>query len=50
MANVPITETASANGLNALLRALGTSTASATIAALLSVVTVTVGGHRIADQ
>jgi MFS family permease len=43
MANVPITETASANGLNALLRALGTSTASAAIAALLSVVTVTVG-------
>ena len=36
MANVPITETASANGLNALLRALGTSTASAVIAALLS--------------
>ena len=35
MANVPITETASANGLNALLRALGTSTASAVIAALL---------------
>jgi MFS family permease len=43
MANVPITETASANGLNALLRALGTSTASAVIAAILSLVTVTVG-------
>jgi MFS family permease len=43
MANVPITETASANGLNALLRALGTSSASAVIAALLSSVTVTVG-------
>ena len=47
MANVPITETASANGLNALLRALGTSTASATIAALLSAVTVTVGGIEL---
>ena len=47
MANVPITETASANGLNALLRALGTSTASAAIAALLSVVTVTVGGIEL---
>ena len=47
MANVPITETASANGLNALLRAIGTSTASATIAALLSVVTVTVGGVEL---
>lgn len=44
MANVPITETASANGLNALLRALGTSTASAVIAALLTGVTVTVDG------
>jgi MFS family permease len=43
MANVPITETASANGLNALLRGLGTSTASAVIAAVLSLVTVTVG-------
>ena len=47
MANVPITETASANGLNALLRALGTSTASAAIAALLSAVTVTVGGVEL---
>ena len=47
MANVPITETASANGLNALLRALGTSTASAAIAALLSVVTVTVDGIEL---
>lgn len=44
MANVPITETASANGLNALLRALGTSTASAVIAALLTTVTVSVDG------
>jgi MFS family permease len=47
MANVPITETASANGLNALLRAIGTSTASATIAALLSVMTVTVDGVEL---
>jgi MFS family permease len=47
MANVPITETASANGLNALLRALGTSTASAVIAALLTSVTVTVGSLEV---
>jgi MFS family permease len=47
MANVPITETASANGLNALLRALGTSSASAVIAALLSLVTVTVAGQQL---
>ncbi|EMY34733.1 major facilitator superfamily protein [Arthrobacter crystallopoietes BAB-32] len=44
MANVPITETASANGLNALLRAIGTSSSSAAVAAVLAGVTVTVGG------
>ncbi len=43
MVNGPITETASANGLNAPLRALGTSSASATIADLLSTVTARVG-------
>lgn len=47
MANVPITETASANGLNALLRALGTSTASAVIAGLLTAVTITVNGTTV---
>jgi MFS family permease len=49
MANVPITETASANGLNALLRGIGTSTASAVIAALLASVTVVVGGVTVTD-
>ena len=47
MANVPITETASANGLNALLRGLGTSTASAVIAVLLTVVTIDVNGETV---
>ena len=47
MANVPITETASANGLNALLRALGSSTASAVIAGLLTAVTITVDGETV---
>ncbi|WP_344806846.1 MFS transporter [Microlunatus ginsengisoli] len=47
MANVPITETASANGLNALLRGLGTSTASAVIAALLTGLTITVNGETV---
>lgn len=47
MANVPITETASANGLNALLRALGTSTASAVIAGVLTAVTITVDGATV---
>jgi MFS family permease len=36
MRSVPITETASANGLNTLLRAIGTSSASATVAAVFS--------------
>ena len=43
MRSVPITETASANGLNSLLRAVGTSTASATVAAILTSVTLKVG-------
>ena len=43
MASVPITETASANGLNALLRAIGTSTSSAMVAAVLGSVTMQVG-------
>lgn len=41
---VPVTETASANGLNVLLRAIGTSTASATIAAVATITTVEVAG------
>lgn len=36
MRSVPITETASANGLNTLLRSIGTSTASALVAAVFS--------------
>ncbi|WP_413248902.1 MFS transporter [Sinomonas flava] len=40
MGSVPVTETASANGLNALLRAVGTSASSAAVAAFLSTVVV----------
>jgi EmrB/QacA subfamily drug resistance transporter len=47
MASVPITETASANGLNALLRAVGTSTSSAAVAAVLGSVTIQVGPARL---
>ncbi len=43
MSAVPITETASANGLNSLLRAIGTSTSSAAVAAILGSVTLHVG-------
>lgn len=41
MDSVPRTETAAANGLNSLLRSIGTSTSSAVVAALLTTLTVT---------
>ena len=47
MRSVPITETASANGLNTLLRAIGTSSASAVLAAIFSALTMEVGGASI---
>jgi MFS family permease len=47
MRAVPITETASANGLNTLLRAVGTSTSSAAVAAALSSVTIEVDGATL---
>ncbi|KRE64363.1 MFS transporter [Arthrobacter sp. Soil761] len=47
MGAVPITETASANGLNSLVRAIGTSTSSAAIAAVFTSVTMTVDGTRL---
>ena len=43
MASVPITETASANGLNSLLRAIGTSTSSAVVTAVLASTTIQLG-------
>ncbi len=47
MRSVPITETASANGLNTLLRAIGTSSASAVLAAIFSGLTTEVDGTPI---
>lgn len=44
MRAVPVTETASANGLNVLLRSIGTTSASAIVAAVTSASFVTVGG------
>lgn len=44
MRSVPITETAAANGLNSLLRAVGTSTSSAVTAAALTGATLVIGG------
>lgn len=43
MRSVPITETASANGLNTLIRAIGTSSSSAAIAAVTAGSTMMVG-------
>jgi MFS family permease len=47
MGAVPITETASANGLNSLVRSIGTSTSSAAVAAVLTSVTVTLGSAHL---
>lgn len=46
MRSVPVTETAAANGLNTLLRSVGTSTASAVTAVVLAAsITSATGGH-----
>ena len=50
MRAVPATETAAANGLNMVLRSVGTSTASAAVAAVLTTVTMTVGGIAYPSQ
>jgi MFS family permease len=47
MAAVPGSQTASANGLNSLMRAIGTSLASAIIAAILARMTIHLGGTVI---
>ncbi len=44
MRSVPITETASANGLNNVIRNVGMSISSATVAAFLTGMTIVVGG------
>ena len=50
MGSVPVTETASANGLNSLMRAVGTATSSAVMAAMLAQLTITVGGVRVPSE
>ena len=47
MSSVPITETASANGLNTLLRSIGTSSASAMIAAVFTIFAAPVAGGQV---
>ncbi|WP_072688022.1 MFS transporter [Rhodococcus marinonascens] len=43
MGAVPVTESAAANGLNALMRSIGTSTSAAVVSVILAGMTVTVG-------
>jgi MFS family permease len=50
MAAVPVSETAAANGLNALMRSIGTSLASAVIGAILGHVTTRFAGALIPSQ
>ncbi|MEU7782808.1 MFS transporter [Amycolatopsis sp. NPDC049159] len=47
MGSVPVTETASANGLNSLMRSVGTAISSAVMAAMLAQLTITVGGLAV---
>ncbi|MFP5348180.1 MAG: MFS transporter [Actinomycetes bacterium] len=49
MSSVPITETASANGLNSLVRSIGTSLASTLVAAIMAAHQVEVGGMSFAS-
>lgn len=44
MASVPITETATANGINSLVRSLGTSTCSALVALIAATLSISVDG------
>ncbi|WP_239459963.1 MFS transporter [Nocardioides daejeonensis] len=44
---VPVSETAAANGLNALMRSLGTTSSAAVLSAVLSATTLVVGGHVV---
>ncbi|MEO3760074.1 MFS transporter [Mycobacterium sp. B14F4] len=46
-AAVPVSETAAANGINALARSLGTSISSAVIGAVLAAMTITVAGEQV---
>ncbi|WP_227878592.1 MFS transporter [Arthrobacter dokdonensis] len=50
MASVPVHETASANGLNTLMRSVGTTVSAAVMALVLTAMTVTVGSTKIPSQ
>jgi len=50
MSVVPITETAAANGLNSLMRAMGTSCASAVLGAVLANMTIRLGPVAVPSE
>ncbi|WP_408648546.1 MFS transporter [Streptomonospora mangrovi] len=50
MAAVPVSETAAANSLNTLMRAIGTSVSSAVSGAVLTQLTIVVGGVDVPSQ
>ncbi|GAA4800529.1 MFS transporter [Streptomyces ziwulingensis] len=50
MSAVPLSETAAANGFNALMRSLGTTIGSAVIGVVLAQMTVTMGGYTLASE
>ncbi|MFF4833797.1 MFS transporter [Streptomyces sp. NPDC001315] len=50
MSSVPVSETAAANGFNALMRSLGTTIGSAVIGVVLAQMTVTMGGYTIPSE
>ncbi|GAA1748818.1 MFS transporter [Nonomuraea bangladeshensis] len=50
MAAVPVSETAAANSLNTLMRAIGTSVSSAVAGAVLASLTITLGGAAFPSQ
>ena len=47
MGAVPVTETAAANGLNALMRSVGTSLSAAVVGTVLAHQTIDVGGRAL---
>jgi MFS family permease len=50
MRAVPLHETAAANGLNTVVRMIGTAIASATVAALLTAMVVQIGDHHLPTE
>ncbi|MFR9751008.1 MFS transporter [Nocardia sp. 004] len=50
MSAVPLSETAAANGLNSLMRSVGTSTSSAVLGVVLSQMTMQLGPHMLPSR